>query len=106
MTAGMLAAAAIGYAPPLLAADNLTGNKLYEMCTDPAFEAACDGYILGVADGVSMMAPKAYCMSPGVDVRQMKDVVVAFLEKAAAMRDKSAGPLVFWGLATAFSCKN
>ena len=82
----------------------MTGNQLYAICTATQEIDACDGYILGISDGVALMSPKAFCMTAGVDMQQMHDVVVNFLVKSASMRDKPAAYLVFWGLASAFHC--
>jgi hypothetical protein len=98
-----------------------TGNDLYSECTAPADWQRrflfCHGYIEGIADAEDLeglresgfMDPKAkrnaLCLPAGVQLGQLKDVVVQYLEGHPERRHRSAAALVELALSAAFPCR-
>jgi hypothetical protein len=98
-----------------------TGNDLYSECTAPADWQRrflfCYGYIEGIADANDLeglresgfMDPKAkrnaLCLPAGVQLGQLKDVVVQYLEGHPERRHRSAAALVELALSAAFPCR-
>lgn len=91
--------------------DLVEGNGLLEACTSrqPLQGAMCIGYIRGVIDGENMMGtainkkPLA-CLSEGVTLGQVKDVVVKYLRDYPAERNKPSAGLIGIAAATAWPC--
>lgn len=85
------------------------GNGLLQACTStPTLELACIEYVTGVADGALItQAPssrRTICIPPGVQLGQMKDVVVNDLRAHPEVRQNASGLLVLEALQRAFPC--
>ncbi|MFN7388163.1 Rap1a/Tai family immunity protein [Brevundimonas sp.] len=105
-------------------ADFLTGNELFAHCTAPetdpvyfAKRSSCREYITGVHDGIEATSGvvsyaldragdpiRLVCAPPGVTARQMRDVVVTYLERHPETRHQSASLIIFGALGEAFPC--
>jgi hypothetical protein len=97
------------------------GNDLYSECTAPTDWQRrylfCYGYIEGIADAEDIedlrasgfMDPKAkgnaLCLPAGVQLGQLKDVVVQYLVGHPERRHRSAAALVELALSAAFPCR-
>lgn len=99
---------ALLYACPASAAF-LTGNDIYEYCraVSPVRFGLCLGYIEGIADVLEVGSIFGYraCVPGTVKVEQLRDIVVQFLFRDAAMREVGAVPLVAQALSGAFPCR-
>jgi hypothetical protein len=108
------AAAAISCSNVAAQSETLTfkdGNSLYRDCTSESsvLQAACGGYIIGVSDShqaifSALDASPSYCLRTGVNVTQLKDVVVQFLQRNPQLRDYSAPTVIIPALQEAFPC--
>jgi hypothetical protein len=85
------------------------GNQLYRWLLEDkkesgsAFESGLfHGYVAGVVDAG---ANKWFCISPGVNRRQMSDIVKNGLENDPGSRHLEAHLLVIFYLARAFPCQ-
>ncbi len=108
-----LVAAAMLFPLPAAA---LTGNALLESCesSSPLFQATCDGYIWGNAEGVATMnsndgklgtgIPKLICTPNGVSPKQVIDVVKRYLHNHPESLHESVSVLTFYALAESFRC--
>jgi Ssp1 endopeptidase immunity protein Rap1a len=81
----------------------LTGNQLYEICTNTSEvqQAACLSYIDGVVDSFTdfrnaMKSPE--CLPQGVTGYQLRDVVVQWLAQHPQYRADTAASLVHGAL--------
>jgi hypothetical protein len=91
--------------------DLIEGNGLLEACTSrqPLQGAMCIGYIRGVIDGENMMGTALnkkplVCLSEGVTLGQVEDVVVKYLKDNPAERNKPSAGLIGIAAATAWPC--
>ena len=93
-----------------------TGNTLLSMCEgQPPFdvlgEPYCTGYVVGIADalsieeGVSSVWGWKACIPDSVSRRQLRDVVVKYLQNNPETRDETAASLTAAALAMAFPCQ-
>lgn len=87
------------------------GNKLWDICRSDVRENACDWYVLGVADAMSVAQTKGgsiggwrMCGPENVSVVQVKDVAARFLREHPELRHLSGASLVARALAEAFPC--
>ena len=84
----------------------VSGNDLYERCTEPppgsGPQVACNGYILGVAD--LLMMDERVCMPHGVVSQQLLDIVVKYLRDNPAKRQFSGASETTLALTDAFPC--
>lgn len=92
-------------------ADLIEGNGLLEACTSraPLQGAMCIGYIRGVIDGENMMGTALnnkplVCLSEGVTLGQVQDVVVKYLKDNPTERNKPSAGLIGIAAATAWPC--
>lgn len=94
------------------AAQSLTGGQLYARCTAGEGEAAaCLGYLSGVIDGLEVAydalgATQGTCVPewlPG-QPREVRRIVLAYLESQREEWDTGAGFLVADALLKAFPC--
>ena len=90
-----------------------TGNDLLRFCTSDANsveQSFCLGYLHGLVDGVMVIKisearPQVFDIPAGVDILQVRDVVVRFLKENPKDRHLSAATLVFKALTEAFPSK-
>jgi hypothetical protein len=77
------------------------GTGLLTVCRDTTefSRGVCMGYILGVAD-----TSKGVCVPPGVNVRQIVDLCVQYLEQHFATRQEFSYQLILRALHEAWSC--
>ena len=84
----------------------VTGNDLYEECTNPTGSAKhvhCTGYVTGIADVLNMDG--SVCLPANVTVRQIEDVIVSYLREKPQYRQISASALAGIALRKAFRCR-
>lgn len=94
-------------------ASALTGNELYQNCTDGTLEGklACAAYIKGVSDGLHMGATMSkagmtFCWpADGLEPTQARLVVERFLRDRPQHLHELAGILTATALHEAFKCK-
>jgi hypothetical protein len=85
-----------------------SGNDLYRMCRGSIDEQEqCLGYMAGVSDGVDelrvgMGLPA--CVRAGVEVGQIRDVVVKYLEDNPQGRDGDAWLFAATAIGKAWNC--
>jgi hypothetical protein len=92
----------------------VSGNDLWEECsssgredTDYMNRAECRGYVKGIADVIfneTMVNGYIACVSAGVNVGQLVDIVTIFLRERPAIRHYAASGLVANALSEAFPC--
>lgn len=81
------------------------GNQVHEWCSADGPEIGlCSGYVAGVADTAALFDDKPFCAHTGVEVRQMRDVVVNYLDQFPEKRHYPAQALVLVALSEAFPC--
>jgi hypothetical protein len=108
---GILALAVVLTEPTGVAAQFIDGNKLhsqlqaakqlrYRSASQDMFEAAGQGYVMGIADSHSGVL----CIQPGVNFGQLIDIVTQYLETHPAERHWSAATLVLTAIAQQFPC--
>ena len=102
-------------------AEFITGNTLYEFCTEPASSetyymqnTACQLYILGTFDSIqfSTALQKAmgqesttlFCVSNTVKSGQLMEIIVRYLHENPQDRHESAAGLTALALIEAFPC--
>ena len=89
-----------------------SGNGLLAACQDedPFNRGVCYGYILGIDEATAWIAESGSiihaCPPQDVSMKQLRDVVVRWLEVYPERRPYSAASLVTAALAEAFPCKN
>ena len=93
----------------------LSGNELHEICTS-GMDAACDYYIMGSAEGLSLMnliasdvsksIKQTICMPNGVTNRRLIDIVKNYVRDNPKKRGQPASGIVFFALTDTFPCKN
>lgn len=89
------------------------GNGFLEECEDGSeafFQAACAGYVSGVADGMiagAAMQSKStsFCRRPGVSWGQQRRVVLAYIKAHPENSDMPTALLVDLALTKAFPCE-
>jgi hypothetical protein len=97
-----LAAAIISVAWPVSADDSAFGYFWKNACRNT--EALCVAFITGVLDGMQVAAPnqRAFCRPVNALNGQMKDVVVAYLERHPELLHLPVNVLVVQALKEAF----
>jgi len=109
---GLIFLSAMTFVRPAAAATS--GNDLLRFCTsDPNSpeQSFCLGYLHGVVDGaigirVSEVRPQIFELPAGVDILQVRDVVVKFLKENPKDRHLGAVALVFKALTEAYPPKS
>ena len=93
-------------------ANYMDGNELYEDCAsaNDAYvkQGICLGYLQGVVDTLDMVRETngvAQCIPTGTRVRQVVDVVLAYLRAHPAERSMEAQVLVVAAIGGAWSCR-
>ena len=93
-----------------------SGNELLGECTtsesDPAYSRkylACLGYISGAIDQHESLvsvgrAQRQFCLRPNVNLGQLADIVVIWLQRNPENRDLTASFLITLALQDAFPC--
>jgi hypothetical protein len=86
------------------------GNELLEVCTrdDYFSQGYCLGYIRALSDGVDMVlytGNQKICYGDNVTIGQIRDVVIDYVKRNPAKRNKNAMVLVSWALAEAWPCQ-
>jgi Rap1a immunity proteins len=84
----------------------VTGNDLYEECTNPTGSAKhihCTGYVTGIADLLNLEGN--VCLPANVTVQQIEDVIVSYLREKPRYGQISASVLAGIALRKAFRCK-
>jgi hypothetical protein len=86
-----------------------TGDELKALCD--AGKAACDAYILGVADGINLEqawwdAPRIYCFPEHVTFGQAAAVVKKYLQDHPEYVRRQAAELVALSLSYTFPCES
>lgn len=119
LVATLLQAAAIAHAQPdarVSTTRHLTfveGNQLHSWCSRQADgpSAMCFGYIIGIADGMELIAGvadgdvRSVCYpADGVTLGQVRDVVIKYLADNPDKRHFPASYLVQNALSAAFPC--
>ncbi|WP_422057721.1 Rap1a/Tai family immunity protein [Sphingomonas sp.] len=105
---------AAGAFPQQAKAEFYDGNRLYARCTTEKgevtfyqYQAACMGYIAGVADATgTFRAAKgnAQCVPPNVTMQQITDVVVSYLRSNPGERHYAASTLVMLAIGKTWPC--
>ena len=90
----------------------MDGNALLDVCSDPTQAARCQGYIMGVADAVSVVQSLGLkinewrvCIPKRVALSQVTDTVVAYLRAHPDLRNRAAAALVGRSLSQSFRCR-
>jgi hypothetical protein len=78
------------------------GNELYEWCKVRQSTPICDTYVLGVLD--ARINDRIFCLSEGVDSRELTDLVTVFLSEHPDERRHTAASLVLLALKEKFPC--
>jgi len=101
--------------PGIVAAQWLDGNNLLRVCeTSGKFEfhpGVCSGYLMGALDLEEALANNGllkeplFCMPEDVDISQLTDIVMKYLNEHPESRHESAGKLEINALQEAFPCK-
>jgi hypothetical protein len=96
-------------------AQGLSGNELWKKCRasdDQAYggyasTGFCIGYIRGVADVMLLhdVWDRSLCFPKNVNLRQVRDVVIKYLETYPQMRHSPASLLIADALGDAFPCQ-
>ena len=91
------------FSSPVLSFTN--GVELLRDCeSEPGVNSGvCYGYIRGIADAGSSNGQ--YCIPEGVTVKQVKEIVVKFLNKNPEMLNSPTYSLVHGPLLVSFPCK-
>ncbi len=90
----------------------VTGNDVLENCrnlNDGYPSPYCAAYISGAVDTYSVVAmasdrPLAFCLAEKVNTRQLRDIVVTYLEGNPEIRHFSGAVLVHSALVEGFPC--
>lgn len=89
---------------------HLPASSLLRMCQSPQKVQACDGYISGISDGITLVEAAAgpevarkVCI-PGVPGAQLRGAVVGWMSRHPDRTSGDVGPAVFDALADAFPC--
>lgn len=85
-------------------ADFLNGNRLHDMCVDPARRSGTTLYAAGVIGGMEMMKHIAFCIPDGVNLGQIGDLVCKDLADYPQARHALGVTLVVSTLARAWPC--
>ena len=109
----LLAIATIVTASPTARAAEVaddSGNDLLHTCSETDFYSAgyCLGYVRGLssgADAALSMMNKKICYTSGVTIKQLQDVVVAYIRRNPATRNKNAIILTIEASMEAWPCK-
>lgn len=92
----------------------VSGNDLLAFCRNPPGGSVCTGYVMGVADALgvnrALMPPEGVagwraCVPLQVTPGQVRDIVVADLERNPVTRHFGAAALTAKALADAFPCR-
>jgi hypothetical protein len=90
----------------------VTGNRLLDDCQKPNDEISgpfCGGYIAAIADVLSnknnSVNGARACLSGGVTIGQLRDIVVQWLQRHPQHRHNGAEGLVAAALMEAFPCR-
>jgi len=107
---GLLMLAAVGAGAPQTAAF-LTGNDLYENCSDGGVNrlTLCVPYVEGIFDATNvqralMKLPPIICSGISVTASQIADVVHLYLKNHPERRQNPAAQLAVTALSEAFPC--
>jgi len=109
-----VAALMVSFPSPSIAAFK-SGNQLVDDCTaDPRSsthfqsDAYCIGFVVGVVDDETMIGDilkrPIICLRPSVTAGQLRDVVIAYLQRHPEKRDYTAASLVMSAVLDAFPC--
>jgi hypothetical protein len=97
----------------------LTGQTLVKLCTpaDPKSVEACEAYINGVADAAYFYQvlrpangtkggplPGYLCIPPSTTSQQLREKVVAFVQKKATEGERAANGVVLRALNDSYAC--
>ena len=94
----------VAMVPAAVAAYQLDGNQLFEICSGQ--HQICTGYVMGVADARDRDTHGiAFCIPDGVSKAQLQEVVVTYLRNSPK-RNFPAAILVSGALAEKFQCPN
>ena len=85
----------------------MSGNDLFDTCSvasDRTFlQGTCDGYIVGAID--AMQDSKTTCVPAGVVIKQLRDVVVQYLQAHPEERQYTAAGIIREAISEAFPCR-
>ena len=99
--------AAIGFwSMPATLAGFITGNDLQRACLSR--DNMCVGFIGGIADAMgagNIINGYRACLPAGVELGQVKDIVIQYLNANTQTRHLSAGGLVADAISNAFPCR-
>ena len=87
---------------------NNSGNELKSTCENPDLAARCIGLIQGAWNGTDMtlaMVDKSMCVPPDVTLGQMKDLVLAYINKHPESRTDNSIVLTMSAVLEVWSCK-
>ena len=119
LAAGALAAglAAVGSAhgadssgPPVGRLTHLPAGTLLRLCQSPQTVKVCDGYVSGIADGITLVesaagpGPARKVCIPAASGAQLRSMTVAWLSKHNDRLSADVGPVVYDALAEAYPC--
>ncbi len=103
----------LSFAPPANA-QPVNGQVLYGWCYAPyanvfqeSVNPVCAGYVSAIADVLSdnnAVDGRRACIAPSVPVRQLRDVVIAYMQARPEGETESAAQLTAGALADAFPC--
>lgn len=95
----------------------MSGNRLLENCSaadvpitasapedTPVKEALCYGFLMGADQAISTYAPQTYCLKKGVDFKQIRLVLMKFLNNHPELLHKPAVELYSRAMTEAFPC--
>jgi hypothetical protein len=90
----------------------MDGSALLDACDDPTHGARCQGYIMGVADAVSVVQlvgdtikGRRVCIPKSVALSQVTDIVVAYVRAHPGLHQRAAAALVGRSLFQSFPCR-
>jgi hypothetical protein len=100
------------------AATPINSSKLLELCSAPDVPitvatppdtplkgAMCYGFLMGADQGTSLFARDSYCLEPGVDFKEIRLVVLKYLNAHSEQLHKPAAESMLKALGEAFPCK-
>lgn len=96
----------------------ISGGKLLELCSAPDATitsstpadtplkgAMCYGFLIGADQAIAMYGHGAYCLEPGVDFKEIRLVVIKFLNSHPELLHKPAAESFSKALGEAFPCQ-
>ena len=102
LAAGLLLPVPAFSQQPVMMADLLSGNDLFNYCSGKSIDI-CTAYIAGVSDAVTVF--NAACVPAQVDSTQVKDIATRYLTAHPERRHLQAARVVVLAVQMAFPCE-